>query len=105
MPKSNEDRRGSEAYPLTIPPTPAVDSEAILPSPALGKEEKGVEAEEGVVEIAIKMGIPHGGWIPKGRKTGDGVLPGKMLGLQIPLLTIYGQYETEELCTYVKPKA
>ena len=29
------------------------------------------------LDVAIKLGIPHGGWIPKGRKTEAGFLPAK----------------------------
>jgi hypothetical protein len=29
------------------------------------------------LDTAIKLNIPHGGWIPKGRKTEDGILPEK----------------------------
>jgi len=34
-------------------------------------------ADRAALDVAIKVGIPHGGWIPKGRKTEDGVLPDK----------------------------
>ena len=33
------------------------------------------EADRAVLDIAIKLRIPHGGWIPKGRITGTGPLP------------------------------
>jgi len=33
------------------------------------------EAEQAALDIAIKFGIPHGGWIPKGRITETGALP------------------------------
>lgn len=29
------------------------------------------------LDAAIRMGIPHGGWCPKGRKAEDGVIPAK----------------------------
>ena len=29
------------------------------------------------LDVAIELGIPHGGWIPKGRKTEEGPLPAK----------------------------
>ncbi len=32
-------------------------------------------ADRGALDAAIKLGIPHGGWIPKGRKTEAGPLP------------------------------
>lgn len=34
-------------------------------------------ADRAALDVAIRVGIPHGGWIPKGRKTEDGVLPDK----------------------------
>ncbi len=34
-------------------------------------------ADQAALDAAIKLGIPHGGWIPKGRKTEDGILPDK----------------------------
>ena len=34
-------------------------------------------ADRAALDVAIKLGIPHGGWIPKGRKTEDGKLPEK----------------------------
>jgi len=33
------------------------------------------EADQAALDIAIKLGIPHGGWIPKGRATETGTLP------------------------------
>ena len=36
-----------------------------------------VGADQGALDVAIKYGIPHGGWIQKGRKTQSGVLPPK----------------------------
>ncbi|MCF6247934.1 MAG: putative molybdenum carrier protein [Desulfobacula sp.] len=32
-------------------------------------------ADQAALDVAIKFNIPHGGWIPKGRKTEDGPLP------------------------------
>jgi hypothetical protein len=34
-------------------------------------------ADRAALDFAIERGIPHGGWIPKGRKTEDGTLPEK----------------------------
>ena len=34
-------------------------------------------ADQAGLDAAIELGIPHGGWIPKGRKTEEGPLPGK----------------------------
>ena len=32
-------------------------------------------ADQGALDAAIKYSVPHGGWIQKGRKTEDGILP------------------------------
>ena len=34
-------------------------------------------ADQAALDVAIKLDIPHGGWIPKGRKTEAGILPAK----------------------------
>jgi len=34
-------------------------------------------ADQAALDFAIKLDIPHGGWIPKGRKTEAGLLPAK----------------------------
>jgi len=34
-------------------------------------------ADQAALDAAIEKGIPHGGWIPKGRVTEDGPLPSK----------------------------
>jgi hypothetical protein len=34
-------------------------------------------ADQAGLDAAISLGIPHGGWIPKGRKTEEGPLPAK----------------------------
>lgn len=34
-------------------------------------------ADQAALDVAISLGIPHGGWIPKGRKTEAGTLPDK----------------------------
>jgi hypothetical protein len=34
-------------------------------------------ADQAVLDVAIKKGIPHGGWIPKVRLTEAGILPEK----------------------------
>lgn len=35
-------------------------------------------ADQAALDVAIKLGIPHGGWIPKGRKTEDGPLTDRL---------------------------
>jgi len=32
-------------------------------------------ADSAALDVAIELDIPHIGWIPKGRKTEDGILP------------------------------
>ena len=34
-------------------------------------------ADRAALDVAIKLGIPHGGWIPKGRLAEEGALPDK----------------------------
>ena len=34
-------------------------------------------ADRAALDVAIKLGIPHGGWVPKGRKTESGPLPNR----------------------------
>jgi len=41
-------------------------------------------ADRAALDFAIKHGIPHSGWIPKGRKTEDGTLPEKYLLQEMP---------------------
>ena len=41
-------------------------------------------ADRAALDIAIKLNIPHGGWIPKGRKTEDGILPDKYQLKEMP---------------------
>ncbi len=36
-------------------------------------------ADMAALDVAIELGIPHGGWIPKGRKAEDGTLSDKYL--------------------------
>jgi hypothetical protein len=49
-------------------------------------------ADQAALDVAIKLNIPHGGWIPKGRKTEAGLLPEKyqlqeMTSVSYPLRT------------------
>jgi len=41
-------------------------------------------ADRAALDAAIELGIPHGGWIPKGRITEDGVLPEKYQLKEMP---------------------
>ena len=36
-----------------------------------------VGADQAALDVALKLDIPHGGWIQKGRKTQSGILPKK----------------------------
>ncbi len=36
-------------------------------------------ADQAALDVAMELGIPHGGWVPKGRKTESGPLPVKYL--------------------------
>jgi putative molybdenum carrier protein len=41
-------------------------------------------ADQGALDAAIKLGIPHGGWIPKGRITENGPLPDRYDLIEMP---------------------
>lgn len=41
-------------------------------------------ADRAALDVAIKLGIPHGGWIPKGRITEEGPLPEKYQLQEMP---------------------
>ena len=41
-------------------------------------------ADQAALDVAIELGIPHGGWIPKGRKTESGPLPEKYKLKEMP---------------------
>lgn len=41
-------------------------------------------ADQGALDAAIELGIPHGGWIPKGKLTEDGPLPAKYRLKEMP---------------------
>lgn len=41
-------------------------------------------ADRAALDAAIKLGIPHGGWIPKGRLTENGSLPDKYQLVEMP---------------------
>lgn len=47
-------------------------------------------ADRAALDVAIEFAIPHGGWIPKGRKTEGGILPDR--------------YQLEEMPTTSYPK-
>jgi hypothetical protein len=41
-------------------------------------------ADQAALDVAIELGVPYGGWIPKGRLTEDGFLPAKYLLQEMP---------------------
>jgi len=41
-------------------------------------------ADKAGLDVAIKLGIPYGGWVPKGRKTVDGTSPVKYQLQEMP---------------------
>ena len=41
-------------------------------------------ADRAALDVAIELGVPHGGWIPKGRKTERGPLPAKYQLTEMP---------------------
>ena len=41
-------------------------------------------ADQGALDAAIKLGIPHGGWVPKGRLTEDGSISDKYNLIEMP---------------------
>jgi hypothetical protein len=47
------------------------------------------ETDQAVLDVAIKMGFSHGGWIPKGRITKTGILPGKYRLKEMPTDNYY----------------
>ena len=44
-----------------------------------------IGADQAALDVAMKMGIPHGGWIQKGRKTQRGILPEKYQLKEMPV--------------------
>ena len=41
-------------------------------------------ADRAALDVAIELDIPHGGWIPKGKKTEAGVIPDKYQLKEMP---------------------
>jgi hypothetical protein len=41
-------------------------------------------ADQAALDVAIKLGIPHGGWVPKGRRTEAGALPRRYQMREMP---------------------
>lgn len=43
-----------------------------------------IGADQAALDVAIKLGFPHGGWVQKGRKTQSGILPAKYHLKELP---------------------
>ncbi|HUV76651.1 MAG TPA: putative molybdenum carrier protein [Desulfobacterales bacterium] len=43
-----------------------------------------IGADQAALDVAIKLGFPHGGWIQKGRKTQSGIVPAKYQLKELP---------------------
>ena len=41
-------------------------------------------ADQAALDVAMELALPHGGWVPKGRKTERGPLPRKYLLQEMP---------------------
>ena len=41
-------------------------------------------ADQAALDVAIELAIPHGGWVPKGRRTERGPLPEKYRMKEMP---------------------
>jgi len=54
----------------------------MLPNKIISGGQTG--ADQAALDVAIKLGIPHGGWIPKGRITEAGFLPAKYQLQEMP---------------------
>lgn len=44
-----------------------------------------IGVDQAALDVAIKLGVPHGGWIQKGRKTQRGILPEKYQLKEMPV--------------------
>ena len=40
--------------------------------------------DRAALDAALELGIPHGGWVPKGRKAEDGIIPEKYKMMEMP---------------------
>lgn len=40
--------------------------------------------DRAALDAALELGIPHGGWVPKGRKAEDGVIPERYKMMEMP---------------------
>ena len=54
-------------------------------------------ADQAALDVAIKLGIPHGGWIPKDRDAGDDINPEKYRLHEMPFTSHTGRTEKNVL--------
>lgn len=54
-------------------------------------------ADQAALDVAIKFAIPHGGWIPKGRRTENGPLPHQYNLKEMPTISYYKRTEQNVL--------
>ena len=54
-------------------------------------------ADQAALDVAIKLGIPHGGWIPKDHKAGDDIIPEKYRLHEMPFTSHIGRIEKNVL--------
>ena len=53
--------------------------------------------DRAALDVAIELGIPHGGWVPKGRKAEDGIIPEKYDMMEMPTDRYAGRTERNVL--------
>jgi putative molybdenum carrier protein len=49
--------------------------------------------DRAALDAALELGIPHGGWVPKGRKAEDGIIPEKYKMVEMPTERYAGRTE------------
>jgi hypothetical protein len=49
--------------------------------------------DRAALDAALELGIPHGGWVPKGRRAEDGIIPEKYKMMEMPTELYAGRTE------------
>lgn len=49
--------------------------------------------DRAALDAALELGIPHGGWVPKGRNAEDGIIPEKYKMMEMPTEHYAGRTE------------
>ncbi len=49
--------------------------------------------DRAALDAALELGIPHGGWVPKGRKAEDGIIPERYKMMEMPTGRYAGRTE------------